>query len=89
LVNKVDEFLKKRGAQAGFTSCISCKSKISNNYVKKCVGTGWDKRSYYNTCCICSKPFIRLNEEKLNICKKNYNEISHVYQVVFGGWVAS
>tara|TARA_B000000565_G_scaffold219149_1_gene173296 strand:+ start:7717 stop:8352 length:636 start_codon:yes stop_codon:yes gene_type:complete len=90
LVNKVDEFLKKIDQKKeGFTSCISCKSKISNNYVKKCVGTGWDKRSYYNTCCICSKPFIRLNEEKLNICKKNYNEISHVYQVVFGGWVAS
>ena len=83
-------FLKKIDQKKeGFTSCISCKSKISNNYVKKCVGTGWDKRSYYNTCCICSKPFIRLNEEKLNICKKNYNEISHVYQVVFGGWVAS
>lgn len=93
LFKKIDGLCKrielKRG---GVTSCISCKSKISNEYVKRCIGvsTGYGNTSndYYNKCCICSMSFIKLNEEKFNSCKKDYNEIYHIYKAVLGGRVA-
>jgi len=94
ILKKIDEFCNKMEVKhGGVTSCVSCKSKISNDYVKRCIGIsrgyGNTSNNYYNKCCICSMPFIILNETKLNSCKKDYNEISHIYKAVLGGRAAS
>ena len=75
-----------------FMSCISCKSKISKGYVRKCIGTtsyGDGFTTYYNKCIVCNNDFIKPKEEKYNKLREEYGNVSHVYEAVFGGMVAS
>ena len=75
-----------------FMSCISCKSKISIGYIRKCIGTtsyGDGFTTYYNKCIVCNNDFIKPKEEKYNKLKEEYDNVSHVYEAVFGGMVAS
>lgn len=79
-VMEYNQRLLAKSAQ-GHTQCVTCKSKISNSQIYKCLA--------HNKCSVCDGKFQNYTntENYFNPIKEAYEDIPHPYKAVWGGWI--
>tara|TARA_Y100000741_G_scaffold288481_1_gene228466 strand:- start:787 stop:1395 length:609 start_codon:yes stop_codon:yes gene_type:complete len=82
---KIEKILKtiKEKPETNTTSCVTCKSKITNKYLLNFL-------NLKNKCIVCNGNFINTKscDEKYINAKSKYDSVEHVYEALWGGMVA-